>query len=312
MNAKNILLIIAALVIFFLVFLTGACSAGTRENHPPDALLDQHRRFSPYTDPGAFGYLYKQLPESLDELCVLIKKQLIHPFDLERYAGKIPKNRVSEDRQLPTVSLMLKKLLERNENGLVATRKPEERLVVACVHHCMLLTSILRSRGTPVRIRAGFAKYIGGRKGIRVTHTICEVWDEKDNRWILVDPDRQKIDFPYHEFAFAHETWIHLRNEDLGSEEFISRYGSVDRATVHLLCHDLSYFIGEEEPYWLDPPIVSRVTTGISDLSEAERLVLDKIAGYLQDPDHHFHELVSIQEETPFLQFKKEKGEERT
>lgn len=77
---------------------------------------------------------------------------------------------------------MLKKLLERNKNGLVGTRKPEERLVVACVHHCLLLALILRARGIPVRIRAGYAKYIGHQKNIRVTHTICEVWDEKNKQ----------------------------------------------------------------------------------------------------------------------------------
>ena len=116
-----------------------------------------------------------------------------------------------EEMELPTVSLILKELLKRNENGLAASLKPEERLVVACVHHSMLLASILRHQGIPVRIRAGHAKYIGGRKGIRVTHAICEVWDKEKSRWILGDPDRNRINFPRHEFEFAHEIWTRLR-----------------------------------------------------------------------------------------------------
>lgn len=306
MSSKNLILVIVILMIFLLIFMTVFCAARKQENAPSDSTLNKYRQFSLYTDPGELVDLYKPLPESLDELCTLIKKQLIHPFDLGKYADAIPKNRTNEDQELSTVSLMLKELLKRNENGLVASRKPEERLVVACVHHSMLLVSILRHQGIPARIRAGHAKYIGGQKGIRVTHAICEVWDDKDSKWILVDPDRKRINFPRHEFEFAYETWNRLRNSNLDIEQYISRYNSVNQATVHLICLDLSYLIGKEKPYWLDPPVVSQITKGISDLSEAELQVLDKIAGYLKEPDDHLDEMISIQEKTPFLYFGRE------
>jgi len=306
MSSKNLILVIVILMIFLLIFMTFSCAARKQEAGPSDSVLNQYLQFSPYTDPGEFAELYNRLPESLDELCTLIKKQLIHPFDLGKYADVIPKNRAYEDRELPTVSLMLKELLKRNKNGLVASRQPGERLVVACVHHSMLLASILRFRGIPVRIRAGYAKYIGSQKGIRVTHAICEVWEDEDSKWILVDPDRQKINFPRHEFEFSYETWNHLRNSNLGNEQYISRYKSVDQATVHVICLDLSYQIGKEEPYWLDPPIVFQIDTGLSDLSEPELQVLDKIAGYLREPDDHLDEMMLIQEKTPFLFIEKE------
>ncbi|MBD3414920.1 MAG: hypothetical protein GF421_10880 [Candidatus Aminicenantes bacterium] len=306
MSSKNLIFFIVILMIILLFFMTFSCEARKPDNAPLDSTVNKYHQFSQYTDPGELADLYKTLPESLDELCALIKKQLIHPFDLEKYADVIPKNRAYEDRELPSVSLMLKELLKRNENGLVASRKPEERLVVACVHHSMLLASILRFRGIPVRIRAGHAKYIGGQNGIRVTHAICEVWADEDSKWILVDPDRQRINFPRHEFEFSYETWNHLRNSNLGNEQYISRYKSVDQATVHVICLDLSYLIGKEEPYWLDPPIVYQVTKGISDLSEAELQVLDKIAAYLKEPDDHLDEMTSVQEKTPFLHFKRD------
>ena len=306
MNSKNLIFIIVILMIFLLVLMTFSCAARKQDDAPPDSTLNKYRQFSPYTNPGEFADLYKPLPESLDELCALIKKQLIHPFDLEKYADVIPKNRVYEDREFPTVSLMLKELLNRNGMGLVESRKPGERLVVACVHHSMLLASILRFRGVPVRIRAGYAKYIGGRNDIRVTHAICEVWDDEYSKWILVDPDRQRINFPRYEFEFSYETWNRLRNSHLGNELYISRYKSVDQATVHVICLDLSYIISKEEPYWLDPPIVFQVATSITDLSESELQVLDKIAGYLKDPDDHLDEMMFIQEKTPFLVIEKE------
>jgi len=301
MNLKKLMLFVIILMLFIMLFMSCSCTARKKEKAPPDFLLNQYLQFSPYTDPGEFASLYNRLPESLDDLCILIKKQLIHPFDLEKYADVIPENRAYEDSELPTVSLMLKELLKRNADGLIPSRKPEERLVVACVHHSMLLASILRYQGIPVRIRAGYAKYIGGQKGIRVTHAVCEVWDEEGSEWILVDPDRQRINFPRNEFEFSYETWNRLRNRNLGDEQYISRYSSVDQATVHVICLNLSYLIGKEEPYWLDPPIVSQITKGISDLPEAELQVLDKIAAYLKEPDDHLDELASIQEKTPFL-----------
>lgn len=283
-----------------------SCSTQRQKDDPPQYVLEKHLRFSQYTDPGNYADLYDELPESFNELSILVKKQLIHPFDVEKYKDEIPEDRKFEDRDFPTVSLMLEELLIRDKNGIVASRKPKDRLVVACVHHNMLFASILRNHGIPVRIRAGYAKYIGDRKDLRVSHVICEVWDKKRNKWILIDPDRQKVDFPRNEFEFASETWFLLRKGNLGDEKYISRYQNVDQVTVHLLCHDLSYVIGTEEAYWIDPPIVSNIKTGISDLPESKRQILDKIAGYLKDPDNHLRNLVRIQAENSFLHFKED------
>ena len=275
----------------------------TAEMRSSSRALESHLRFSRYTDPGEFASLYDGLPESLDELCSLIKKQLIHPFDADKFAGKLPKNRTFEDREYPTVALMLEELSRRDKRGLTASREPGDRLVVACVHHSMLLASILRHRGVPVRVRAGFATYIGGRKDLRVSHVVCEVCDRERSEWILVDPDRERVDFPRDEFEFAYDTWARLREGDLGEAKYISRYGNVDRVTVHLLCHDLSYVTGAEEIYWEDPPVVTGIEESIADLSDDERRVLDRIAALLVDPDGHLDELTEIQAETQFLRY---------
>ncbi len=291
----------ALTVVLFIVMV----SPSTRPNDyaPPENTLDTHRKFSAYTDPGEYGYLFGDLPESLTGLCGRIKGQLIHPYDTEKYAGELPEERTFEDRKYPTVALMLEELLKRDGRGLTASREPRDRLIVACVHHNMLLASILRHRGIPVRIRAGFATYIGGKRNLRVTHVICEVWDGEHEKWILVDPDRERIDFPRSEFEYAHEVWRRIRNGDLGNGRYISRLGSVDRAVVHLLCHDLSYIIGDEEPYWKDPPVVSHIDEGIEELSPAELDALDRVAEFLESPDDHLEDLERIQAETPFLRF---------
>ena len=290
-------------LVMMLFILAASISVKPKENYPPKSVLDTYRRFSAYTDPGEYGYLFDEMPGDLTDLCDRIKRQLIHPFDAEKFAGELPEGRTFEDREYPTVALMLKELLKRDGRGLTASRAPQDRLLVACVHHGMLLASILRHGGVPARLRAGFATYIGGGKNLRVTHVVCEVWDGEHEKCILVDPDRERVDFPRREFEFAHEVWLRLRKGDLGNGRYLSRYGSVDRAVVHLLCHDLSYIIGAEEPYWEDPPIVSRIDEGIEELSPAELEMLDEIAEFLESPDDHLEDLERIQAETPFLRF---------
>jgi hypothetical protein len=58
------------------------------------SLLNFYRQYSSFTDPGDYEYLYKNLPDSLPELCNLIRSQFIHPYaELPRYRELIPKER---------------------------------------------------------------------------------------------------------------------------------------------------------------------------------------------------------------------------
>ena|ERR1035437_7606931 len=57
------------------------------------SVLDFYRQYSTFTDPGEYAYLYKNLPDSLPELCSLIRSQFIHPFALSQYRDQIPKER---------------------------------------------------------------------------------------------------------------------------------------------------------------------------------------------------------------------------
>lgn len=81
-----------------------------------------------YTNPGEFETLYEGLPESLTELCELIKAQFIHPVaDLPLYRNLLPPERrlEGEDSEYPTVRCLLAGLVTRNPAGLVYERRPE-------------------------------------------------------------------------------------------------------------------------------------------------------------------------------------------
>ena len=118
--------------------------AGKNEEHVDDSTLDFYRQYSSFTDPGEYKYLYKNLPDSLPELCSLIRSQFIHPYaELPNYRDQIPKERWDESLKHPTVKSVLEGLLSHNSSGLVKDRKPEDRLVLCGtlpLHwHCCLL-----------------------------------------------------------------------------------------------------------------------------------------------------------------------------
>ncbi len=286
-----------------MVLFTSSFVINKQDSYRSEQVPGIYLEYSSYTNPGEFVYLYDNLPGSIEDICDVIKKQLVHPFEIEKYGDKIPGNRVHEDRSIPTVEQMLKELLIRDNSGLVLSRQPEDRLVVACVHHSLLLASILRYKGIPTRLRAGNAKYIGDDSRFRVTHVICEIWDKQSNKWELVDPDRHKINFNRKEFEFASETWEKIRENDINKKFYISRYKSVVQASAHLVCLDLSYVIGTEEPYWNDPPIVTKIKKSTNDISKDELILLDKISKLLKNPDPHLDELKYIKNNNQTLDY---------
>jgi len=81
-------------------------------------IFDFYTNYSNYTDPREYAYLYKSLPDSLLELCELIKCQFIHPVDIGSYRDIIPANRHYEDPKFQTAEKLLAGLLELDPNGL--------------------------------------------------------------------------------------------------------------------------------------------------------------------------------------------------
>lgn len=244
--------------------------------------------------------MYEDLPRSEGSLCKLIKCQLIHPFDLPKFESELGRERRFEDLDFADVSSMLNGLAERGGPELGLTRRPTERLVVACWHHAILLASMLRHQGIPVRIRAGFARYIGRDSGLHVGHVICEVWDEKRGCWFLVDPDREKVGFSRREFEFASEAWASIRDGAVASGYRSAHYEGV-AAIVHLLTLDMRSVLCQELPYWYAPEIVRASSAGLPALGADQLSVLDRIASCLSEVDASLSELDAIRNSTELL-----------
>jgi hypothetical protein len=263
------------------------------------SILEFYRRFGPYTDPLEYHTIYEGLPDDLASLCTLIKKQLIHPSQIKQYGDRLPAVAKGEDGRLTSVRRMLPELLKRNPAGLVMERQPQERLFVSCRNHALLLASILQYRRIPARVRVGFAEYISDKPGKWVDHWLCEVWDEAEERWLLVDPDIKRVDVPRSEFECAGNAWLKIRRQ--GQNDKIYGGGNL-WGIVYVrqdLSHDFSACLGRVTTYWTGPPILH---IKFADLSREQRRLLDQMALYLQNPDEHLAEMQALQAAQPLLQ----------
>ncbi len=266
------------------------------------SVLEFYKQYSMYTDPGAYSYLYKNLPDSLPELCRLIKLQIIHPFaELSNYGEQIPRERSNEYTKYPTVKSILEGLLSYDSSGLVNDRKPEDRLVLICQQNAILLASILKYRGIPARVRYGFAPYL--MPGFHANHAICEVWNEKESRWMLVDPTTNMIDFNREEFDFSNDVWLKMQKKEIdpkiygmpGQDEY---NGSPFMTTV--ICFDLASVLGNEYPVGQHSPILDYVLKN-NQITREQMDILNKISELMRSD--HISKLQKIYHNTPEIQF---------
>jgi hypothetical protein len=289
--------------IFILSFLFMVMLHHQTQSQPVDnTLLDFYRHYGFYTDPGEYEPMFANLPDSLTEICKLIKSQLIHPIaDLPQYRNLIPQERSYEDLKYPTVQSILAGLKHYNPDGLTLDRKPADRLVVSCRYHAILLASILKYKGIPVRVRYGFATYL--YPGHHLYHVVCEVWNDNEKRWMLVDPDRQMIDVSSQQFQFAGDAWIKYREGKLDP----TTYGVPNWWGAHpildALCHDAASVLGHEHIYYDRPPISADSTMDVQKLPADQIEMINRISTLTTNVDAHFNELLKLFAENKQLQF---------
>jgi formylglycine-generating enzyme required for sulfatase activity len=273
------------------------------------SVLDFYRQYSSFTDPGEYKYLYKNLPDSLPELCSLIKSQFIHPIvELPQYRDQIPKERWNETEKYTTVKSVLQGLLSYDSRGFVKDRKPKDRLVLGCRENSLLLASILKYRGIPARVRYGNAAYL--IPGFHTNHVICEVWNKNNQRWILVDPSTNMIDFSREEFAFGNDSWLKMKKGEIDPNlygipgKFSNNNGLVTIATM--VCLDLASVLGNEYTIYQYAPIVDYAFDNNKKLPEDQIEILNRISKLMKSFNaENLSKLQEIYDNTPQIQITK-------
>lgn len=310
-NYLNILIMKNTVSILLISILTAiGCNSQQHtelnENEKTDnAVLDFYCQYSEFTDPGEYAYLYENLPDSLPELCSLIRSQFIHPYaELPKYREQIPKERWNEMMNYPSVKSILEGLISYDSTGLVFDRKPEDRLVLGCQQNAILMTSILKYRGVPARVRAGHASYIA--PGFHISHAICEVWNENENRWMLVDPSMEKVDFNRDQFDFSHEAWLQMQNGEIDPDLYgIPRVYAGLISILGKVCTDLASVLGTEYPINQYAPILDNVFDN-KPLTAEQIEILDTVSELMNSLDaNNLSRLQEIYNTTPDIQITK-------
>ena len=277
-------------------------------------LLEFYKQTSTFTDLGYYKNFAKELPNDIEELCLLQRKQIIHPVILkdndirnkkECFWGdmtKIPLSRLKfEDDIFPTAQSIIAELLRKNPN-YTKEREAKDKVHVTCRGQAILLASILKAKGIPARARSGFAPYIK-YNGVAFDHWITEYYDEKEKRWKLVDADMccdeikfNPYDIPYEEFVSSAKAYLGLRQNKYKSETIL--YASNPptlglKAALRGLFYDFHSLMNDEIIFLHMPKYIQNKNF---ELSEEEYIELDNLANLMLDPDKNFEKLQDIWE----------------
>ena len=277
-------------------------------------ILDFYKQTSLYTDLGFYKNFCKNLTDNIDELCVLQRMQIIHPVafanpDIRKQEKcfwgdmtKVPVTRLDyEDDLFPTAISMISELLRKDSN-YSKDRNAEDKIHVTCRGEAILLAATLKAKGYSARVRSGFAPYIK-YDGVAYDHWITEYFDDKKNRWVLVDadghcPDHDMgfdlNDIPRDKFIFGAEAYLGIRNNKYQTNEI---YYASDPATLGLkaslrgLFYDFHSLMNDEIIFLHLPKYIQDKNF---QLTENEYKELDKLAILMLDTDKNFDELIQI------------------
>jgi formylglycine-generating enzyme required for sulfatase activity len=202
----------------------------------------------------------------------------------------------------PTVQSILKGLVTYDSRGFVKDRKPEDRLVLGCREYAILLASVLKHRGIPARVRSGHATYL--IPGFHGSHTICEVWNKKEKRWMLVDPGTGMIDFSREKFDFSNETWFKLQKKEIDPNLYGLPGNHIGLVSiVGKICPDLASILGTEYTIYQNAPILDYAFKNNNQLPAEQIEILNKICELMKSLDAvNLSKLQEIYNNTPQIQ----------
>lgn len=277
------------------------------------AILDFYRQYSMFTYPGLYEPYLQSLPDEIRDIGFLVRKQLIHRTTLDagnvgsnadlKYGDmtKIPWYRQAEDDYLVTAVAIIAELFRRDKKGFYLERSAENKVVLTCRHTTILIAAILKSKGIPVRVRAGFAPYWPGAK-VSSDHWVNQYWNEKENRWVTVDVDGSlhktgfdMYDFPDGKFDFSADAWLAVRKGKIDGKHFHNAGGFSGPITIAWqIFYDFHCLVNNEIIY-LHHPRFAMLDT-FPRLTEEKLVEIDNLAMLMQNPDDNFSKLQKIWE----------------
>ena len=183
---------------------------------------EYYRHDGPMTALGAHADEFRAMPTDLASLCEIVQGVLIHRDIAPWLYGLTLSEAQRDDGNLRPFARMLTRIHELDPPPLTTARDVGHRLPSVCRHFSLMLCSIFRHQNIPARPRCGFGAYF--TPGKFEDHWVCEYWNAKDARWILVDAqldaiqrkalhvDFNPLDVPRDKFIIAGEAWQMCRS----------------------------------------------------------------------------------------------------
>lgn len=181
-----------------------------------DELLAYDTTPGPFTTVRGFEAQIDAIPHDIATIAAAVSGLIVHQALAPAYKITLSPEQLAQS-QLHTAEAMLANATAHDKRPLTETRDPGERAVGVCRHFATLFVSILRHKGIPARVRAGFADYFGN--ALHGEHWVGEYWHADEGRWILVDPslddmqrkifkpDVDTLDVPRDRFLVAGDAW---------------------------------------------------------------------------------------------------------
>ena len=182
------------------------------------------------TELGVYRQDIRLLPNDIGSLCRFVQNLLVHAYWLDRYSLHDDETDKWREMQARSVINILDLAVFKSNTNIRELRKPKDKVVSICRDFSLLLCAVLREKQVPARVRCGFATYLGADHF--EDHWVCEYWDVKLSRWVLVDAQLDEIhrrvlqfnfnalDVPKSAFLYAGEAWCLCRTGKLSADRF--------------------------------------------------------------------------------------------
>ncbi len=269
--------------------------------------LKQHYlEFSTFTNPGLYKQgLINNLPDDIRETGLLVRQNIIHRTTLA--AGNVDTNadlrfgdmtkmpwwKQPEDDILPTAAAMLAELYFRDKRGFIPNRAPEHKLILTCRNTAIIMAAILKSKGIPTRVRAGFAPYFEVNQ--TDDHWINQYWNDNERRWVTIDVDGSlsladdfdPYDVPNRKFNFAAKSWLDIREDKVDANRFYNAGDFRGQLPVAwALFWDFHCLMNSEVIYLHHPELV--LLGNFDKITNDQLKQIDELAKLMLDPDDNF------------------------
>ncbi|MEU8794463.1 transglutaminase domain-containing protein [Streptomyces sp. NPDC048643] len=132
----------------------------------------------------AHAWVLQELPADPMEIWAVAQALVVRPVDAHILG--LPAHRI-EERTIRPVRGLIAVLAQLYPERLYRPRPPATRIVGTSRHVAVLACTLLRTRGFPARVRAGFVTHAGHLTGEDLW--VTEFWAGAERRWIRTHPD---------------------------------------------------------------------------------------------------------------------------